>query len=68
MANLGGPDILLLDEPYQGFDRETYLDFWRQVAGWREAGKAVLMVTHLLDDLDRVDAVLDLSAAHRAAA
>jgi ABC-2 type transport system ATP-binding protein len=62
MAELGEPDVLLLDEPYQGFDRGSYLDFWREVWRWRAAGKAIVVVTHLLNQLDRVDHVLDLTA------
>jgi ABC-2 type transport system ATP-binding protein len=61
MARLGDPDVLLLDEPYQGFDRGTYLDFWHEVWRWRDAGKAIVVVTHLLNQLDRVDLVLDLT-------
>lgn len=61
MAGLGEPDVLLLDEPYQGFDRGTYLDFWCEVWRWRDAGKAVVVVTHMLNQLDRVDIVLDLT-------
>ena len=61
MAGLGEPDVLLLDEPYQGFDNGSYLDFWQQVRQWRDAGRAVVVVTHLLGELDRVDTVLDLS-------
>lgn len=60
LAALGDPDILLLDEPYQGFDQGTYLDFWERVWEWRDRGKAVVVVTHLLENLDRVDLVLDL--------
>lgn len=63
LAALGDPDILLLDEPYQGFDRGSYLDFWERVWMWRDAGKAVVVVTHLLDRLDRADTVLDLTEA-----
>ncbi|MEU7902156.1 ATP-binding cassette domain-containing protein [Actinoplanes sp. NPDC049118] len=61
LGRLGDPDVLLLDEPYQGFDNGTYLDFWQQVLRWRDAGKAVVVVTHLLNELDRVDTVLDLT-------
>jgi ABC-2 type transport system ATP-binding protein len=61
LSVLGDPDVLLLDEPYQGFDRGTYLDFWRLVWQWRDAGKAVVVVTHLLNQLDQVDTVLDLT-------
>ena len=63
LGELHAPDLLLLDEPYQGFDQGTYLDFWRQVHAWRDAGKAVVVVTHLLHDLQHVDHVYDLGAA-----
>jgi ABC-type multidrug transport system ATPase subunit len=61
MAQLGDPDLLLLDEPYQGFDRGAYVDFWHELWRWRDEGKAVVVVTHLLNQLDRVDLVLELS-------
>jgi ABC-2 type transport system ATP-binding protein len=60
LGQLHAPDLLLLDEPYQGFDQGSYLDFWQQVYRWREAGKAVVVVTHLLHELDHVDHVVDL--------
>lgn len=63
LAMLGDVDILLLDEPYQGFDRGSYIDFWHQLGRWRDAGKAAVVITHMLDSLDRVDRVLELSAA-----
>lgn len=60
LGELGRPDLILLDEPYQGFDEDSYLDFWDQVYRWRDAGAGVLVVTHLLRDVDRVDHVLEL--------
>ncbi|MEE6257398.1 ATP-binding cassette domain-containing protein [Plantactinospora sonchi] len=68
MAGLGEPDVVLLDEPYQGFDRGTYLDFWQQLWRWRAAGKAIVVVTHLLNQLDRVDTVLELTPARETTA
>ncbi|GAA2621723.1 ATP-binding cassette domain-containing protein [Paractinoplanes durhamensis] len=62
LGELHAPDLLLLDEPYQGFDQGTYLDFWKQVLTWRDAGRAVVVVTHLLHDLQNVDQVYDLGA------
>ncbi|MDP3893762.1 ATP-binding cassette domain-containing protein [Nocardioides sp.] len=64
LALLGQPRLLLLDEPYQGFDRGSYVDFWQHVDDWRLEGRAVVVVTHLLAELNRVDRVVELSA-HR---
>lgn len=60
LGELDRPDLTLLDEPYQGFDQDSYLDLWTQVYTWRDAGAGVLVVTHLLHDLDKVDHVLEL--------
>ena len=60
LSLLGEPGILLLDEPYQGFDHGSYVDFWQQAHAWRTAGKAVVVVTHLLTELHRVDRVIEL--------
>ena len=60
LGELHAPDLLLLDEPYQGFDQGSYLDFWQQVYQWRDTGKGVVVVTHLLHELDHVDHVVDL--------
>jgi ABC-2 type transport system ATP-binding protein len=62
LALLGDPSILLLDEPYQGFDRGTYIDFWALVGEWRAAGRAIVVVTHMLAELRRVDRVIELTA------
>jgi ABC-2 type transport system ATP-binding protein len=61
LAALGNPDVLLLDEPYQGFDRGSYVDFWDWVVAQRQSGKAIVVITHMLNSLDRVDGVLDLT-------
>ncbi len=53
--------MLLLDEPYQGFDGGTYVDFWKQVDGWRERRIGVAVVTHMLTELWRVDRVVELT-------
>jgi ABC-2 type transport system ATP-binding protein len=61
LALIGDPRVLLLDEPYQGFDHGTYVDFWAFVDAWRTEGRAVLIVTHMLAELTRVDRVVELS-------
>jgi ABC-type Mn2+/Zn2+ transport system ATPase subunit len=61
LAAIGDPGLILLDEPYQGFDRGAYADFGEGVFRWRAEGRAVVVVTHMLNHLDRVDTVLDLT-------
>lgn len=60
LALLGDPEVLLLDEPYQGFDFGTYVNFWDNVDGWRGAGKAIVIVTHMLAELERVDRIIEI--------
>lgn len=60
LALLGDPEILLLDEPYQGFDHGSYVDFWEHVEDWTSTDRAVLVVTHLLTETDRVDRVVEV--------
>ena len=48
-AVLGGPDILMLDEPTQGLDQPGSASFYRQIEELRNRlGCAVLMVSHEL--------------------
>ncbi|MFI6056446.1 ABC transporter ATP-binding protein [Streptomyces violascens] len=60
LALMHDPQVLLLDEPYQGFDWETYLRFWELVTQLREAGRAVLVVSHLAHDAERLDRLFQL--------
>ena len=60
LALLGDPKILLLDEPYQGFDQGTYVNFWNHVRTWRDQGKAIVVVTHLLVERQRADRLVEL--------
>jgi len=61
LALLHDPDVLLLDEPYQGFDWETYLRFWDLVSDLRASGKAIVVITHLVFEQDRFDVLADLA-------
>ncbi|WP_431728345.1 ATP-binding cassette domain-containing protein [Verrucosispora sp. TAA-831] len=65
MSTLARPDVLLLDEPYQGFDQGSYVNLWDQLTRLRDEGKAIVVVTHLLNQLDRVDIVLDLTSVEQ---
>ena len=60
LALMNDPAVLLLDEPYQGFDWETYLRFWDLADNLRSRARAILVISHLIFDRDRFDRVLEL--------
>jgi ABC-2 type transport system ATP-binding protein len=60
LALLADPDVLLLDEPYAGFDWDTYQKFWTLVAERRQAGRSVLIISHFVVDQDRFDRIVEL--------
>lgn len=60
LALLADPDVLLLDEPYAGFDWDTYLKFWTIVADRRANGRTVLIVSHFVVDQDRFDRIVEV--------
>ena len=62
LALLPDPQVLLLDEPYAGFDWETYQRFWALAAERRDAGRAVLIISHFVTDEDRFDRIYELRA------
>ena len=60
VALLRDPEVLLLDEPYAGFDREAYRQFiaWTEEA--RRRSRALVLVTHLLLEQRQFDVALHL--------
>lgn len=60
LALMHQPQLLLLDEPYQGFDWETYLRFWDLVTELRERCCAILVISHLFFEQARFDEVYRL--------
>ncbi len=60
LALMHEPDVLLLDEPYAGFDWETYVRFWEMSERRREAGMGIIIVSHLLTERERLDRVYEL--------
>ena len=60
LALMHEPDLLLLDEPYSGFDWETYVRFWEMSERRRDAGMGILIVSHLLAERERLDRVYEL--------
>jgi ABC-type multidrug transport system ATPase subunit len=55
LALMHQPRLLLLDEPYQGFDWEVYLRFWELVTQLRAQGCALLVISHLFFEQERFD-------------
>jgi ABC-type multidrug transport system ATPase subunit len=60
LALLHAPDILILDEPFTGFDWETYLHFWKLTEALRSAGKSLLIVSHFIYDREKFDRIYEL--------
>ena len=60
LALLPDPDLLLLDEPYAGFDWDTYLRFWELVADRRGRGRSVLIISHFVVDEERFDRLVEV--------
>jgi ABC-2 type transport system ATP-binding protein len=63
-AILHKPTLLLLDEPYDGFDWNMYLMFWEIVDELCQTGAGVLLVTHLIYDRHRFDRVYELQEGY----
>ncbi|MEU1054709.1 ABC transporter ATP-binding protein [Streptomyces sp. NPDC005876] len=55
LALMHEPPLLLLDEPYQGFDWETYHRFWGLAGELRAGGCTLLVVSHIAHDIERFD-------------
>ena len=60
LALLADPEVLLLDEPYAGFDWDTYQRFWELTAERRAAGRSVLVVSHFVSDQERFDRIVEM--------
>ncbi len=60
IALLHDPDLVLLDEPYAGFDWDTYQRFWTLTAERRDDGAGLLIISHFIADEERFDRIYDL--------
>ncbi|MBB3111194.1 ABC-2 type transport system ATP-binding protein [Paenibacillus phyllosphaerae] len=56
IALIQDPQILILDEPTVGIDPELRLSIWNELLRLkREAGKTILVTTHVMDEAERCD-------------
>jgi ABC-type multidrug transport system ATPase subunit len=54
------PALLVLDEPYQGFDYESYLAFWDLADELKQRGASALIVSHMIIHRERLDRVYSM--------
>jgi ABC-2 type transport system ATP-binding protein len=61
-AVIGRPELVFLDEPTAGLDPQARHATWDLISGLREAGAAVILTTHYMEEAERLAdrvAVLD---------
>ena len=51
-ATIFDPDILVLDEPFQGADPTTRHLLMEKMIGWAKKGKTILISSHILHDVE----------------
>jgi ABC-2 type transport system ATP-binding protein len=54
LALLGDPEVLLLDEPTVGLDPHARRTVWRAIRAQADAGRAILLTTHYMDEAERL--------------
>ncbi|WP_107704489.1 ABC transporter ATP-binding protein [Nocardioides allogilvus] len=58
VALLGDPDVLVLDEPTVGLDPVLRRDLWALFHRLADAGRVVLVSSHVMDEAERCDRLL----------
>ena len=68
LALIGRPKIAILDEMTAGLDPQARRDTWDLIAGVRNRGVTILLVTHFMEEAERLcDRVALIDAGHLAA-
>lgn len=63
-ATIHQPPVLFLDEPTSGVDLRTRRDFWKHIAALTNAGTAVLVTTHFMEEAEYCDRIALLYHGH----
>jgi ABC-2 type transport system ATP-binding protein len=58
VALLGSPELLVLDEPTVGLDPVLRRDLWAMFHALADAGTAVIVSSHVMDEAERCDRLL----------
>lgn len=58
VALLAGPELLVLDEPTVGLDPVLRQDLWQTFRGQADAGRTILVSTHVMDEAARCDELI----------
>jgi len=61
VALMHDPDVLLLDEPYTGFDWDTYLAFWKLTEQLTDDGVGIGIISHFINEQERFDGIYELA-------
>ena len=54
LALVGNPEIAILDELTTGLDPQARRDTWAMISGIRDRGVTVVLVTHLMEEAERL--------------
>nr|WSY56367.1 ABC transporter ATP-binding protein [Streptomyces sp. NBC_00886] len=65
---IGGPDLLLLDEPTTGFDPAARRQFWDLIRKLADEGTTILLTTHYLEEAENLADRLAIVAKGRVVA
>ncbi len=64
-AIMEDPDILILDEPMNGLDKDGVADIRKLLLGFKQAGKTILIVSHNSEDIHALcDTVYEMDKGH----
>jgi len=54
VALVGEPELLFLDEPTTGLDPQSRRQLWELIAGFKAAGRTVILTTHYMEEAERL--------------